>query len=71
MSDDKVVELSSNTYYLYLIKGEKVDKYLPKKIKKDGKLYNIPTNINQTSLAVTDVYKVKNSMKKIYQLSIL
>ncbi|UWV79532.1 hypothetical protein NW072_05995 [Mycoplasmopsis felis] len=55
MSDDKVVELSSNTYYLYLIKGEKVDKYLPKKIKKDGKLYNIPTNINQTSLAVTDV----------------
>ncbi|WP_416322718.1 hypothetical protein O7983_000137 [Mycoplasmopsis felis] len=55
MSDDKVVELSSNTYYLYLIKGEKVDKYLPKKIQKDGKLYNISNNVNQNSLAVTDV----------------
>ncbi|WP_331707887.1 hypothetical protein V3317_02495 [Mycoplasmopsis felis] len=72
MSDDKVVELSSNTYYLYLIKGEKVDKYLPKKIKKDGKLYNIPTNINQTSLAVTDVQSQKfyeKDLSVVYNLS--
>ncbi|WP_322908647.1 hypothetical protein RRG55_01980 [Mycoplasmopsis felis] len=72
ISDDKVVELSSNTYYLYLIKGEKVDKYLPKKIKKDGKLYNIPTNINQTSLAVTDVQSQKfyeKDLSVVYTLS--
>ncbi|WP_322900430.1 hypothetical protein [Mycoplasmopsis felis] len=72
MSDDEVVELSSNTYYLYLIKGEKVDKYLPKKIKKDGKLYNIPTNINQTSLAVTDVSQQKfyeKDLSVVYTLS--
>ncbi|WXA52347.1 hypothetical protein RRG58_05005 [Mycoplasmopsis cynos] len=54
-----VLNLYEPKYYLYLIDGEKVAKYLPKVISYNGKKYELPTNASITEPTVPESEKYK------------
>ncbi|UWV79586.1 hypothetical protein NW072_06375 [Mycoplasmopsis felis] len=59
--ENQILDLQELEYYLYLINGERVSKYLPKKIRYEGKVYKLG-NENKNDISIfTGINGITNS----------